>query len=245
MSSLDGPHASRAHAPFMAFAGRPVSLLQQHPGRSSQHQVQSLERPGQTGQVAPARQPRTRRGRKNPAFSLRRTTRLRARMWVRKDCGPVRKAFIPARHTHPRDNPASGATVHRAANRRHSTSVPSQRVGGMPVSTPGRALSETQPMPRLEPSTPHRFVAVMQQARTVMPASDGLGQFGAGGGGRLQTPPLTVPQVPVAASAQQAGGSMKPGTWGVTQRAAPHSTPDPAGAAAAPAPGRAGAPAPP
>jgi hypothetical protein len=73
-------------------------------------------------------------------------------------------------------------------------------------------LSDTQPMPRLDASTPHKFLEVMQQGLSVTPAKDAIGQLGAGGGGGRQAPPLSVPHVPVAASAQQAAGSMIPGT---------------------------------
>lgn len=96
-------------------------------------------------------------------------------------------------------------------------------------------LSNTQPMPRLLASMPHRFEAVTQQARNVMPARDGVGHLGAAGGGGMQTPPLSVPQVPRAASTQQGGGNMKPGTDGGMQRVSPHAMLCGAGAAAAPA----------
>jgi hypothetical protein len=109
---------------------------------------------------------------------------------------------------------------------------------------PGMLLSDTQPMPILVPSTPHRFVEVMQQGLNESPATAGTGHKGAGGGGGMQTPPLSVPHVLVAGSAQQAGGSMIPGTCGVSQRAAPHASPEAAGAAAAPACGSERAPAP-
>lgn len=95
-------------------------------------------------------------------------------------------------------------------------------------------------MPRLLASMPHKFEAVTQQARNVMPETAGVGHRGAAGGGGTQSPPLSVPQVPLAASAQQDGGSMKPGTEGGTQRVFPHAT---LLAAAAPACAAEGAPA--
>ncbi len=76
----------------------------------------------------------------------------------------------------------------------------------------GMLLSDTQPMPMLVPSTPHRFVEGMQQSLNESPPTAGTGQRGAAAGGGVQVPPLNVPQVPVAGSAQQAGGSMIPGT---------------------------------
>ncbi|HKP63768.1 MAG TPA: hypothetical protein VJV78_43840, partial [Polyangiales bacterium] len=107
----------------------------------------------------------------------------------------------------------------------------------------GSVLSSTQPMPRLVASMPHMFEAGTQQARNVMPETAGVGHRGAGGGGGTQTPPLSVPQVPLAASAQQAGGSTKPGTEGGMQRVLPQATLFGAGAAAAPACAAEGAPA--
>ena len=73
-------------------------------------------------------------------------------------------------------------------------------------------LSETQPMPRLVASIPHRFEAVTQHGRKVIPETIGTGHVGASGGAELQVPPLSVPQVPVIGFTQHAGGSMNPGT---------------------------------
>jgi hypothetical protein len=104
-------------------------------------------------------------------------------------------------------------------------------------------LGRTQPIPRLVASMPHSFEAVMQQARSVTPAMLGIGHLGASGGGGTQVAPLSVPQVPVTESAQQAGGNMKPGTWAFVQCVAPHEMPATAGAAADPACAADGAPA--
>ena len=90
------------------------------------------------------------------------------------------------------------------------------------MSNPAMLLMWTQPMPRLVASTPHRFEAVTQHDRNVMPASVMVGQLGADGGGGLQAPPLNVPQVLVVGLAQQAGGSVKPGTCGFVHCTSPH-----------------------